>query len=176
MSLLSEWMLTKSSPSVSHWLPLSVSLLAETHFDDLKGRLCFFHYSNISELDIRVRPGHPPPPNMSVVALQNQRPEFTETFMLGYFYFKEFFPFFKKKKKKCISDATLCKFIRLNYSLIEIKAPSVGSASASSHYLKHSWHSISCVCVFSAFEGKMPLQHSAADIRESIKDRKTSQQ
>lgn len=100
MSLLSEWMLTKSSPSVSHWLPLSVSLLAETHFDDLKGRLCFFHYSNISELDIRVRPGHPPPPNMSVVALQNQRPEFTETFMLGYFYFKEFFPFFKKKEKK----------------------------------------------------------------------------
>lgn len=37
---------------------------------------------------------------MSVVALQNQRPEFTETFMLGYFYFKEFFPFFKKKEKK----------------------------------------------------------------------------
>lgn len=29
----------QSSPSVSHWLPLSVSFLAETHFDNLKGRL-----------------------------------------------------------------------------------------------------------------------------------------
>lgn len=56
----------QSSPSVSHWLVFSVSLLTETHFDDLKGRLCFFHYSNILELDISVRPRHP---LMSVVTL-----------------------------------------------------------------------------------------------------------
>ncbi len=110
----------QSSSSVSHWRASSVSLLAETHFDDLKGRLCFFHYSNISGLDISVRPQHP---LMSAVALpayvENQHPECIETFMLGYFYFKEFSFYYY------ISDATLCKFIWLNYSLIEVKSQSI---------------------------------------------------
>lgn len=48
----------QSSPSVSQWLALPVSPLTETHFDDLKGSLCFFHYSNILGLDISVRPRH----------------------------------------------------------------------------------------------------------------------
>lgn len=49
MSLLSERMLTEVLPP-----SLAVCLLTETPFDDLKGRLCFFHYLNIPELDIRV--------------------------------------------------------------------------------------------------------------------------
>lgn len=56
----------QSSLSVFYWLAFSVSFLTETHFDNLKGRLCFFHYSNILELDISVRHRQP---LMSVVAL-----------------------------------------------------------------------------------------------------------
>lgn len=56
----------QSSPSVSHWLDFSVSHLTETLFDDVKGRLCFFHYSNILEPDFSVRSKQP---LMSVVAL-----------------------------------------------------------------------------------------------------------
>ena len=81
----------QSSPSVSRCLPFSVSLLTETLFDDLKGRLCFFHYSNIPELDISVRPRHP---LMSVKSLPAcGKPECTETFMRGLFLLQGIFLF-----------------------------------------------------------------------------------
>lgn len=59
----------QSSPSVSDWLPLSVSFLAETHFDDLRGRrfLPLFKYSRVwFQCETR---NTPPPPLTSAVAL-----------------------------------------------------------------------------------------------------------
>lgn len=85
----------QSSPSVSRRLALSVSLLTETLFDDLKGRLCFFHYSNIPQFDISVRPRHPLMSAESLPACgkKTQRPECTETFMHGLFLLQGIFLF-----------------------------------------------------------------------------------
>lgn len=49
----------QSSLSVSLRLAFSLSVLTETHFEGLKRWLCFFHYSNILELDICVRHSQP---------------------------------------------------------------------------------------------------------------------
>lgn len=106
----------QSSPSVSDWLPLSVSFLAETHFDDLKGRrfLPLFKYSRVwFQCETRT-----PSPSCQRWPCQ-QRLECTETFMQDYFYFKEFPSLFSSY---IISDATLCKFMAMNHWLIEIKS------------------------------------------------------
>lgn len=158
----------QSSLSVSHWLAFSVSLLAETHFDNLKGRLCFFHYSNISEFDISVRPEHP----LYVMWWpclheENQHPECTETFMLGYFYFKEFFLFFVLLNFWCnivqIHPAEL--FINWN------KVTERRSEWASSYKLKHLWPSILCVCVFCNL-GKRPYSIVLLTLVKTLRTRK----
>lgn len=120
MSFLSKWILTKVLA-----LPLtaafSVSHLAETLWR-FEIKTPPFHYSNNSELDISVRPRHPLYVSGGPACVwRTGAQKSTETFMLGYFYFKDFFPFFSY----FISDATLCKFIELNYSLIEIKSLNV---------------------------------------------------
>lgn len=92
--------------------------------------------------------------------MKNQRPECTETFMLDYFYLKEFSLF-----SYYISDATLCKFIWINYSLIEIKSLNIDQYGLY-HTILNIYDSILCVCVFSIL-GKCPC--GVADIRENIK-------
>lgn len=114
MSFLSARMPAKVlRPSLRLRAPLSPSSWQKLTPTTLKGSFCYFHYSNILELDIRARPRHP---LVSVVGLASYGRATVvcgETFMRAYFYFKEFY---------CISDATMCKFIGLNNSLIEIKS------------------------------------------------------
>lgn len=147
MSLLSERILTKVlPPSLCRCLAFSVSPLTETLFDDLKGRLCFFHYSNIPGLDISVRPRHPPyVSDVPACMWKKQRPECTETFMHGLFLLQGIFPFF------FLLLYFWCNIVQIHLAELFInwnKGAGHRSAWASSYYLKHSWHGILCVCVF----------------------------
>lgn len=161
MSFLSEWILTKVLPP-SHWLAFSVSLLTETHFDDLKGRLCFFHYSNIWELDISVRAR---PPLMSVVTLPafgNQSSECTETFMLGFFYFKEFY---------FLLLYFWCNIVQIHLAELFInwnKGTEHRSAWPSSFHLKHLWHIWSYTFVFFYF-GKCSWNIVLLTLKKTLK-------
>lgn len=158
----------QSSPSVSDWLPLSVSFLAETHFDDLKGRrfLPLFKYSRVW-FQCETRTPDPPPPCQRWPC--QQRLECTETFMLDYFYFKEFPSLFSSY---IISDATLCKFVAMNHWLIEIKSLYVGLYGLYRTVLNLDDGNI---CVF-AFQVKKKKKrktpYGVDDTRERTKERK----
>ena len=136
----------QSSPSVSRRLAFSVSLLTETLFDDLKGRLCFFHYSNIPQFDISVRPRHPLMSAESLPACgeKNTAPRMHWNIYAWVISTSRNFPFYYY-----ISDATLCKFIWLNYSLIEIKSLSVDQHGL--HRTTLNVRGTSCVCVCVCF-------------------------
>lgn len=136
----------QSSPSVSHWLAFSVSLLTETHFDDLKGRLCFFHYSNILVLDISVRPQTALYVSGDSACMWKSSTQHALKHLCWVISTSRNFPFYYY-----ISDATMCKFIWLNYSLIEIKSKHIDQ-----HGRHYSTLNIYCVVsyvfVYFAFE------------------------
>lgn len=81
----------QSSPPSSLTGCLSLSRLAPTGFDDLKGR-GVSSIIQISQSLISVRDSSTPPSRRRWPCQRRQ--ECTETFMLDYFYFKEFPPFF----------------------------------------------------------------------------------
>lgn len=153
----------QSSSSVSHWRAFSVSLLAETHFDDLKGRLCFFHYSNISGLDISVRPEHPLMSAVALPACRKPAPRMHWNIYAGLFLLQGIFLLLLYFWCNIVQIHLVELFINWN------KVTEHRSAQASSYHLKHLWHSILCVCVFLHFR-KMPMQHDVGDIKENIKD------
>lgn len=143
MSFLSGWMLTTVlGPSLTgslslsgSWQKFTLTIWKEDHF---------FHYSNISEFDLTGRLKHPlycrqwPCPDVG-----SERLEYTETFMLDYFYFKEILPLFSSYY---ISDATLCKFTQVNNSLIGIN-----SVEIEPYGLYHLWHYTSQTLLYGAW-------------------------
>lgn len=119
MSFLSWWMLTMVlGPSLTGSLSLSDFWQKFTLRIGKEDN--FLHYSNISEFDFTGRLKHPFScwqwlcPDVGSEFL-----ECTETFMMEYFYFKEILSLFSSYY---ISDATLCKFMQVNNSLIEINS------------------------------------------------------
>lgn len=159
MSFLSKWILTKVLPS-AHRLLFSVSLLTETHFDDLKGRLCFFHYSNIWELDISDRPRHPFMSAVTLPPFGNQSSECPETFMLLFFYFKEYYS---------LLLYFWCNIVQIHLAELFInwnKVTEHRSAWALSFHLKHLQHAWSYTFVFFSF-GKRPW--NIVHIKENIR-------
>lgn len=123
----------QSSPSVSHWLPSFHSwqkLTLTIWKEDSVSSIIQIFQSLILVWD-------PNTPFMSRVALparEKPAPRKHWNIHAGLFLLQGFFFFLFSYY---ISDATLCKFIWLNYSLIEIKSLKHRSAWASSYSLKH---------------------------------------
>lgn len=107
----------QSSPSVSDWLPLCLILGRNSlwRFERKKVSSIIQIFQSL----ISVWDSNTPTPSSCQRWPCQQRLECTETFMLDYFYFKEFPSLFSSY---IISDATLCKFMAMNHWLIEIKS------------------------------------------------------
>lgn len=106
------------SRPVSHWHPFSVWLLAQIHFDDLKGRpfLPLFKYFRVwFYWETQT------PPFLSAVALPwcgKRAPRMHWNIYAGYIFTSRRFCLFFSSYY--ISDATLRKFTQVNNSLIEL--------------------------------------------------------
>lgn len=142
MSLLSGWCWPRFSARLSLWQPFSVWLLAEIHFDDLKGRpfLPLFKYFRVwFYWETQT------PPFLSAMALPwcgKRAPRMHWNIYAGLFLLQgDLFSSYY------ISDATLCKFMQVNNSLIEINSVKIQPYGLYHLKLKI-YHTIRCeVCM-----------------------------